>query len=73
MIYALAANLIKAAVRSELEVTLATSLETTDFRNSDIATLKEQLMPVGKSEDAARTGEEKKPFARPRGPARKAR
>jgi len=72
MIYALAVNLIKVTVGNELGMTLATTLETTDFRDSDVATLKEQLGPVGKSEDT-KAGEEKKPFAKPRGPARKAR
>ncbi|KAF9520662.1 hypothetical protein BS47DRAFT_1481403 [Hydnum rufescens UP504] len=72
MIYALSVNLIKATVRTELEITLATTLETTDFRDSDVESLKEQLEATSRSE-SAKVVEEKKPFAKPRGPTRKVR
>jgi hypothetical protein len=72
MIYALSVNLIKATVRTELEMTLATTLETTDFKDSDVESLKEQLEATSKSE-SAKVVEERKPFAKPRGPTRKVR
>lgn len=71
MIYSSGAVGVTTTARQEYQIIVTKRLETSDPSDIDIAFIKQELEPNAPSAAGNVVGDEKKPFAKPRGPARK--